>query len=182
MPTLPLGVLPTMLPSMTSSTWFARPGLVDEDAQLTALELAYDQQVRVCGSAQIPSFVCSSLFFAFLSNPRTLSFFSFQEREGGGAREKISGHVLLSPAAHAVASPFFFACTQLALMRNFNADLPVVGREGRSNAANPADDATVADDEDDPDEEDEDGEEEMDDELQDETEEEDFGGETETEF
>ena len=55
-------------------------------------------------------------------------------------------------------------------MRNFNSDLPVVGREGRSNTVTAADDATVVDDEDD------DGDEEMDDELQDETEEE-FDGE-----
>ena len=38
-------------------------------------------------------------------------------------------------------------------MRNLNADLPVVGREGRSNPAAANDDATVADDDDDPDEE-----------------------------
>ena len=102
-------------------------------------------------------------------------------------------------------------------MRNLNSDLPIVGREGRSNPAAAADDATVADDEDDQDEEvsgtaapactrracppdrcspgrhipclpgfgaqDEDGEEEeMDDELQDETEEEFDGGETEPEY
>ena len=56
---------------------------------------------------------------------------------------------------------------QLELMRNFNADLPVVGSEGRANPGNSADDATVADDEDDQDDDEEDGEEEMDDELQD---------------
>ena len=39
------------------------------------------------------------------------------------------------------------------MMRNFNADLPVVGREGRSNPAAATDDATVADDEDDPEDE-----------------------------
>ena len=39
------------------------------------------------------------------------------------------------------------------MMRNLNADLPVVGREGRSNPAAANDDATVADDEDDPDDE-----------------------------
>ena len=61
-----------------------------------------------------------------------------------------------------------FCAAQLLMMRNFNADLPVVGREGRSNPAAANDDATVADDEDDPDEDDEDGEEEMDeDELDD---------------
>ena len=38
-------------------------------------------------------------------------------------------------------------------MRNLNSDLPIVGREGRSNPAAAADDATVADDEDDQDEE-----------------------------
>ena len=67
---------------------------------------------------------------------------------------------------------------QLHLMRNHNADLPIVGREGRTNPATVNDDATVADDEDDEDddEDDDDGEEEMDDELQEETEEEDFDG------
>ena len=65
----------------------------------------------------------------------------------------------------------------LHLMRNHNADLPIVGREGRTNPATVNDDATVADDEDDQDDdEDDDGEEEMDDELQEETEEEDFDG------
>ena len=39
------------------------------------------------------------------------------------------------------------------MMRNLNSDLPIVGREGRSNPAAGGDDATVADDEDDPDEE-----------------------------
>ena len=51
---------------------------------------------------------------------------------------------------------FFYypgVCVQLDAMRNLNADLPVVGREGRSNPAAANDDATVADDEDDPDEE-----------------------------
>ena len=51
---------------------------------------------------------------------------------------------------------FFYypgVCVQLDAMRNLNADLPVVGREGRSNPAAPNDDATVADDEDDPDDE-----------------------------
>ena len=71
---------------------------------------------------------------------------------------------------------------QLQLMRNFNSDLPIVGREGRTNPAAANDDATVADDEDDPDEEDEDGEETMDDELQDETEEEFDGDQTEPEY
>jgi len=104
---------PALLPSVTESAWFAGPVLVDEDAQLTALELAYEQQ--------------------------------------------------------------------LELMRNFNSDLPVVGREGRSNPANAAaDDATVADDDDD--EDDEEGEEEMEDELQDETEEEFDGDQTEPEY
>ena len=42
---------------------------------------------------------------------------------------------------------------QLLLMRNLNSDLPIVGREGRSNPAAANDDATVADDEDDPDDE-----------------------------
>ena len=108
------------------------------------------------------------------------------------------------------------------MMRNLNSDLPVVGREGRSNPATANDDATVADDEDDPDDEvrasrvrrllprrdaaltarphpsalcrasfvdcrhrraqDDDGEEEMDDELQDETEEEFDGDQTEPEY
>lgn len=63
-------------------------------------------------------------------------------------------------------------------MRNLNSDLPVVGREGRSNNVTAADDATVADDDEDPDDEDED--EEMDDELQDETEEE-LDGDDQTE-
>ena len=45
-----------------------------------------------------------------------------------------------------------FFC-QLEVMRKFNFDLPVVGREGRSNPTAANDDATVADDEDDPDEE-----------------------------
>lgn len=89
---------------------------------------------------------------------------------------------------------------QLLALRNFNSDLPVVGREGRSNPAVPTDDdATVDPEEDDPDDEvcwasiapvgaqkrpdqshprwQDDGEEEMEDELQDETEE-DFDGET----
>ena len=71
--------------------------------------------------------------------------------------------------------------SQLELMRNFNSDLPVVGREGRSNPANAAaDDATVADDDDD--EDDEEGEEEMEDELQDETDEEFDGDQTEPEY
>lgn len=68
-------------------------------------------------------------------------------------------------------------------MRNFNSDLPVVGREGRSNTVTAADDATVVDDEDDDVDEDEDGEEEeLDDELQDETEEEFDGDVTEPEY
>ena len=66
------------------------------------------------------------------------------------------------------------------MMRNHNADLPIVGREGRSNPAAPDD--PVADDEDDPDDEDEDGEEEMDGSLQDETEEEFDGEQTEPEY
>ena len=71
----------------------------------------------------------------------------------------------------------------LLWIRNLNSDLPVVGREGRSNPAAANDDATVADDEDEPDDEDEDGEEEeMDDELQDETEEEFDGDATEPEY
>ena len=64
-------------------------------------------------------------------------------------------------------------------IRNFNSDLPIVGREGRSSTGGGVvDDETAVDpDEDDPDDEDDDGEEEMDDEMQDETEE-DFDGET----
>ena len=108
-----------------------------------------------------------------------------------------------------------FHVTQLDLMRKFNADLPVVGREGRSNPAAANDDATVADYEDDPEDEvgtstvafmclsspprkpapiacssllailprqDEDGEEEMDDGIEDETEEEFDGDQTEPEY
>ena len=45
------------------------------------------------------------------------------------------------------------ATRQLLIWRNTNADLPIVGKEGRSNPATAADDATVADDEDDADEE-----------------------------
>ena len=80
-----LSMPPVLLPSITDSVWFSSQQLLDEDAQLTALELAYEQQ--------------------------------------------------------------------LLLMRNQNADLPVVGREGRSNPAAANDDATVADDEDEPDDE-----------------------------
>ena len=39
------------------------------------------------------------------------------------------------------------------MMRNINADLPIVGHQGRQNPSAAADDATVADDEDDQDDE-----------------------------
>jgi hypothetical protein len=112
-----LSLPPTLLPSVTDSAWFAGASLTDEDAYLTQLELAYEQQLQ--------------------------------------------------------------------LMRNHNADLPIVGREGRANPATVNDDATVADDDDDPEDDDEDDgeEEEMDDELQEETEEEDFDdAQTELEY
>uniref|UniRef100_A0A7S2I058 Anaphase-promoting complex subunit 15 n=1 Tax=Haptolina brevifila TaxID=156173 RepID=A0A7S2I058_9EUKA len=110
-----MSIPPLLLPSITDSVWFSASTVLDEDAQLAALELTYEQQ--------------------------------------------------------------------LLLMRNLNSDLPVVGREGRSNPATAADDATVVDDEDEPEDDDEDGEEEMDDELQEETEEEEFDGDqTEPEY
>ena len=37
---------PDLKPMWTSSPWFGGPELVDEDAALSALELAYEQQVR----------------------------------------------------------------------------------------------------------------------------------------
>ena len=109
-----LSIAPALLPCVTDSAWFADQGLQDEDAALSALENALEQQ--------------------------------------------------------------------LLMMRTQNADLPVVGREGRTNPTAANDDATVADDDDDPDEEEEDGEEEMDDELQDETEEEFDGDQTEPDY
>uniref|UniRef100_A0A7S2MVM3 Uncharacterized protein n=1 Tax=Haptolina brevifila TaxID=156173 RepID=A0A7S2MVM3_9EUKA len=77
-----MSIPPLLLPSITDSVWFSASTVLDEDAQLAALELTYEQQ--------------------------------------------------------------------LLLMRNLNSDLPVVGREGRSNPATAADDATVVDDEDEP--------------------------------
>lgn len=41
-----LAAQPALLPSVTEAVWFASPPM-DEDARLSALELAYEQQVRV---------------------------------------------------------------------------------------------------------------------------------------
>ena len=41
-----LSLPPGLLPCVTDSAWFAGPVLVDEDAALSALEVAYEQQVR----------------------------------------------------------------------------------------------------------------------------------------
>ena len=140
---------PDLKPLWTSNPFYGGPELVDEDAELTALELAYDQQVRI--------FTHRHLF----------SFFSWPDARTRFAAARIK---FLCVPVH----------SQLLMMRNHNADLPIVGREGRSNPAAPDD--PVADDEDDPDEEDEDGEEEMDGSLQDETEEEFDGEQTEPEY
>ena len=44
-----LSLPPALLPCVTDSAWFAGPVLVDEDAALSALELAYEEQVRAPG-------------------------------------------------------------------------------------------------------------------------------------
>ena len=44
-----LSLPPALLPCVTDSAWFAGPVHGDEDAALSALELAYEQQVRACG-------------------------------------------------------------------------------------------------------------------------------------
>lgn len=41
-----LSLPPALLPSVTDSAWFGSPAAFDEDAALTALETAYQQQVR----------------------------------------------------------------------------------------------------------------------------------------
>ena len=41
-----LSLPPGLMPCATDSTWFAGPVLLDEDAALSALELAYEQPVR----------------------------------------------------------------------------------------------------------------------------------------
>lgn len=41
-----LALPPALMPCVTDSSWFAGPGMGDEDAALSALELAHEQQVR----------------------------------------------------------------------------------------------------------------------------------------
>ena len=45
-----LSAPPALLPSVMEAVWFASPQL-DEDAHLSALELAHEQQVRTAPSA-----------------------------------------------------------------------------------------------------------------------------------
>ena len=167
MPPTHFSLPPHLLPSLTDSAWFAGPLAIDEDAQLEEFERAYEKEVR---TTCLPAAHPSANFILFCQARARCVFLPSLGWQAGRSR------------AHCVRSSLLPPTPQLELMRTFNSDLPVVGREGRANPSNPADDATVADDEDDPDDDDEDGEEEMDDELQDETEEEDFGGETETEY
>ena len=110
-----LSLPPALLPWVTDSAWFAGPVLIDEDAALSAQELAYDNQVpaHIRGKIKCVAQVPHNILRCCLT----------------------------------------FAVPQLLLMRNLNSDLPVVGREGRSNPTAANDDATVADDEDDPDDE-----------------------------
>ena len=47
---------PDLKPLWTSNPFYGGPELVDEDAELTALELAYDQQVRIFTHRHLFSF------------------------------------------------------------------------------------------------------------------------------
>ena len=49
-----LSVPPLLLPSITDSVWFSGSQILDEDAQLAALELAYEQQVCAIASMSAP--------------------------------------------------------------------------------------------------------------------------------
>ena len=46
-----LSLPPALLPTVTDSGWFAGPTLIDEDAYLSAMEAAYEQQVRLHSAA-----------------------------------------------------------------------------------------------------------------------------------